>query len=200
MKFNIPNELDWLIDCCSISPQNLCFQIFREELQLVSLPSTQTGKARGEIKYSVLRVLIFMYIHCGEHFLKMNNHRRKGHRCAEVVHYGSGIIAFLTLVPIVMKSWQCLTLNDRLGHRPITQVWVWGGGVDGGSRRWADGGQLAFVEKRGSPKSLCDSFVSFSVLLTNGATFIKGLCRCSLIVLEWELLSEEREWIERNDL
>lgn len=54
----------------------------------------------------------------------MNNHRRKGHRCAEVVHYGSGIIAFLTLAPIVMKSWQCPTLNDRLRHGSITQVWV----------------------------------------------------------------------------
>lgn len=58
--------------------------------------------------------------------MKMNNHRQKGHRCAEVVHYGSGIIAFLTLVPIVMKSWQCATLNDRLRHGSITQVWVQG--------------------------------------------------------------------------
>lgn len=80
--------------------------VILEELRLVLLPSSHTEKARGEIKYSVFGVLIFMYIHCGEHFLKMNNHRRKGHRCAEVVHYGSGIIAFLTLVPIVMKSWQ----------------------------------------------------------------------------------------------
>lgn len=74
-------------------------------LKWVLLPSTHTEKARGEINYSVLGVLIFMYIHRREHFLKMNNHRRKGHRCAEVVHYGSGIIAFLTLVPIVMNSW-----------------------------------------------------------------------------------------------
>lgn len=64
----------------------------------------------------------------------MNNHRRKGHRCAEVVHYGSGIIAFLTLVSIEMKSWQCPTLNDRLRHGSITQVWVrglegWGGSI-----------------------------------------------------------------------
>lgn len=97
---------------------------FLQKLQVVSLRSTQTEKPRGEIKYSVLTVLIFMYIHCGEHFLKMNNHRRKGHRCAKVVHYGSGIIAFLTLVPIVMKSWQFPTLNDRLRHGSITQVWV----------------------------------------------------------------------------
>lgn len=95
------------------------------KLQLVPLPSPYTEKARGEIKYSVLRVLIFMYIHRREHFLKMNNHRRKGHRCAEVVHYGSGIIAFLTLVPIVMKSRQSSTLNDRLGHGSIMRVWVW---------------------------------------------------------------------------
>lgn len=97
---------------------------FLQKLQVVSLRSTQTEKPRGEITYSVLTVLIFMYIHCGEHFLKMNNHRRKGHRCAKVVHYGSGIIAFLTLVPIVMKSWQFPTLNDRLRHGSITQVWV----------------------------------------------------------------------------
>ena len=138
-----------------------------------------------------------MYIQHREHFLKMNNHRRKGHRCAEVVHYRSGIIAFLTLVPIVMKSWQCPTLNDRLRHGSITQVWVWGGRRAGGRAALMEGmaegrggeglgggGQLAFVEKCGSPKSLHKSFVSFSVLLTNGATFIKGLCHCTLIVLK----------------
>ena len=120
----------------------------------------------------------------------MNNHRRKGHRCAEVVHYGSGIIAFLTLVPIVMKSWQCPTLNDRLRHGSITQVWVpgvrWGRAEGGwlGRDVGVEGGQLAFVEKRGSLKSLHKSSVSFSVLLTNGATFIKGLCHCTLIVLK----------------
>jgi len=127
------------------------------------------------------RVLIFMYIHHREQFLKMNNHRWKGHRCAEVVHYGSGIIAFFTLVPIVMKSRQRPTLNDRFRHGSITHVWVRGagGGWDGDG-----GGQLAFVEKCGSPKSLHKSFVSFSVLFTNSATFIKGWCHCTLIVLK----------------
>lgn len=52
----------------------------------------------------------------------MNNHRRKGHRRAKAVHDGCGIIAFLTLVPIVMKSRQFPTLNDRLRHSSITQV------------------------------------------------------------------------------
>lgn len=88
----------------------------------VSLPSPQTEKPRGEMKNSILTLLIFMYTHFEERFLKMNNHRRKGHRCAKVVHYGCGIIAFLTLVPIVMKSRQFPTLNDRLSHGSITQV------------------------------------------------------------------------------
>jgi len=129
-----------------------------------------------------------MYIHPVEHFLKMNNRRWKGHRCAEVVHYGSGIIAFLTLLPIVMKSWQLPTLNDRVRRGAIIQVVV--AGVGGGGGRWRAGGwvhlagQLAFVEKCGSPKSPHKPFVSFSVLLTNGATFIKGLCHCTLIVLK----------------
>lgn len=56
-----------------------------------------------------------------------------------------------------------------------------GAGVGG---RGGDGGQLAFVEKYRSPKSLHKSFVSFSVLLTNGGTFIEGLCHCTLIVLK----------------
>ncbi len=50
--------------------------------------------------------------------------------------------------------------------------------------RGEGGGQLAFVEKCGSPKSVHKSFVSFPVLLTNSATFIKGLCHCTLIVLK----------------
>lgn len=69
-------------------------------------------------------------------------------------------------------------------------------GCGGGWRRveGLGGGQFAFVgKKRGSPKSLHKSSVSFAVLLTNDATFIKGLCHCTLIVLKCELLSEERK-------
>lgn len=68
--------------------------------------------------------------------------------------------------------------------------------VEGGGWRVEGvvGGQFAFVgKKRGSPKSLHKSSVSFAVFLTNDATFIKGLCHCTLIVLKCELLSEERE-------
>lgn len=67
-----------VIDWCSISPQ-IARRWFFENPKVVSLPSTRTKKARGEIKYSVLRVLIFMYIqHRGLFiFFLMNNHRRK---------------------------------------------------------------------------------------------------------------------------
>lgn len=108
----------------------------------------------------------------------MNNHRRKGHRCAGLVHYESGIIAFLTLLPIVMKSWQLLTLSDRLCHGSITHVCVDGVCVFGGG---VGGVQLAFVGKEclSSP-----SINHFQVRLTNGTNFIKGLCHCILIVLE----------------
>lgn len=62
-------------------------------------------------------------------------------------------------------------------------MWVCGVGEGGGGS--GDGaGQMVSVGKRGSRKSLHKSFVSFSVLLTNSATFIKGLCHCTLIVLK----------------
>lgn len=127
-----------------------CMLVILEELRLVLLPSSHTEKARGEIKYSVLGVLIFMYIHCGEHFLKMNNHRRKGHRCAEVVHYGSGIIAFLTLVPIVMKSWQWPDVE--------WQITLWFNHASVGARVWVSAvggvgvGHLPFLKKEKEKK------------------------------------------------
>lgn len=188
-----------MIDRCSITPQNP--RSWFEKLKLVSLPSTQTEKPRGEIKYSVLRVLIFMYIHCGEHFLKMNNHRRKRsplcwssalwewNNCfSHISSYCNEILA------VPDTEWQ---ITPRFNH---TSVRAGVGGAGGGWAR-GRGGQLAFVGKVWlSQVSPHKSFVSFSVLLTNSATFIKGLCHCTLIVLKWELLSEEREWIERNDL
>lgn len=182
-----------------------CMLVILEELRLVLLPSSHTEKARGEIKYSLLGVLIFMYIHCGEHFLKMNNHRRKGHRCAEVVHYGSGIIAFLTLVPIVMKSWQWPDVE--------WQITLWFNHASVGARVWVSAvggvgvGHLPFLKKEKEKKSVSppqslhiNHLYHFQSFLTNCATFIEGLCCCTLIVLKWELLSEESEWIEHNDL
>lgn len=133
------NLTDWLVSNQPIS-------------ELVWLPSTQTAKARGELKYSVLRLLIFMYIHCREHFFwKWTITDGKGHRCAEVVHYGSGIIAFLTLVPIVMKSWRCpdaeWQITPRFNHTSVGAVGLVGG-WSVGVMPLLEGGQLAFVKKR----------------------------------------------------
>lgn len=93
---------------------------------------------RQEVRLNILSSECwYSCVFTAENTLKMNNQRRKGHRCAEVVHYGSGIIAFffLPLAPIVMKSWPRLTLNDRLRHGSITPAWVRrgaGGGEGGG--------------------------------------------------------------------
>lgn len=89
-----------------------------------------------------------MYIHRQDHFLKMNNHKRKGHRCAEVVHYGSGIIAFShissycnEILAVPDTEWQ---ITPRFNHTSVDvgTVAVVVEGIGGGM----EGGQLAFVE------------------------------------------------------
>lgn len=110
--------------------------------------------------FCVQTVDIHVYSPRREHFLKMNNHRRKGHRCAEVVHYGSGIIAFLTLVPIVMKRRRRPTLSDGLRRGSITRVWVWGSAAAMPEEK-RGGGSDGFVEKCVAPKSPHKSLYHF---------------------------------------
>lgn len=146
-------------------------------------------------------VLICMYIHWGEHFLKMNNHRRK----RSPLCWSSALWEWNNCFPHISSYCnEILAVPDTewqiTAQFNYTSVGACVGGL-GEGLWWREGGQLAFVEKCGAPESWYKSSVSFSVTLkTNGATFIKGLCHCSLIVLKWELLSAKRDWIECNDL
>lgn len=77
----------------------------------------------------------------------------------------------------------CAGVGGREGAGGGGGLQIVGGEASGGGG--GRGGQLAFVGECSSTKSLHEKpFVSFSVLLTNGATFIKGLCHCALIVLK----------------
>lgn len=136
---------------------------------------------------------MFTHIH---HVLKMNNPRLKGHRRAKVVHYGSGIIAFLILAP----NGSVRRLNDRLQVRLNHASERVGAGMVaaavGGMRGclWGlRGVNWLFLRRVALTSTWHKSFVSFAVLLTGGASFIKGLCHCTLIVKKCEPLSEERE-------
>lgn len=139
---------------------------------VVPLPSTRTkpggkNQARGEIKYSVLRALIFMYIQHREQFLKMNNHRRKRSPLCwssalwEWNNCFSHISSYCN--EIVAVPWHWMTDYATVQSHKCGCVGLVGG-EDGGLGVGGNGGQLAFVGKQGSPKSLHESFVSLSVL------------------------------------
>lgn len=93
---------------------------------------------------------------------------------------GVGIIAFLTLVPIVMKSRRRATLNDRLRRGSITQAPSEVGGGGGGSAGVTRGRGKEQKKMRASPRSLHKSPASFSVFLTAVATLSLRVCVAAL--------------------
>lgn len=99
--------------------------LIAQKFKLVLLPSTHRKTQGGWFKYSDLGVRYSRTFTNENSFWKWTITDRKGHRCAEVVHYGSGIIAFFHISSYCNEIVAVPDTEWQITPGSIAQVWGW---------------------------------------------------------------------------